>query len=156
MPGFEKQSSSILAGLSSLPPALLIVGYSEARRTPLKRVAESFGWSCLESAGCGEAMTLLRREHISVVVCEQHLPDGNWRSLLEEIGGLTCQPHVIVASELTDPGLWAEVLNLGAYDVLMLPFDDDEVRRVVSFAWESKGRELAGRTGIPQSAVQAA
>ena len=34
-----------------------------------------------------------------------------------------------------DERLWAEALNLGAYDVLAKPFDRTEVMRVVSMAW---------------------
>ena len=42
-----------------------------------------------------------------------------------------------MASRLADEAFWAEVLNLGAYDVLMKPFDATEVFRVVSLAWLS-------------------
>jgi hypothetical protein len=31
--------------------------------------------------------------------------------------------------------LWAEVLNLGGYDVLLKPFDRAEVVRVAGMAW---------------------
>jgi hypothetical protein len=31
--------------------------------------------------------------------------------------------------------LWAEVLNLGGYDLLMKPFEEAEVYRVVGLAW---------------------
>ena len=33
--------------------------------------------------------------------------------------------------------LWAEDLNLGAYDVLVQPFDPDEVYRVILLAWDN-------------------
>ena len=39
-------------------------------------------------------------------------------------------PDVICERSL----LWAEVLNLGGYDVLAQPFDELEVRRVVALA----------------------
>jgi DNA-binding response OmpR family regulator len=45
-------------------------------------------------------------------------------------------PTLIVTSRLADDELWAEVLNLGAYDVLAQPFDPDEVYRVVFLAWQ--------------------
>jgi hypothetical protein len=31
--------------------------------------------------------------------------------------------------------MWAEVLNLGGYDVLPEPFDGSEVIRILSLAW---------------------
>jgi DNA-binding response OmpR family regulator len=45
-------------------------------------------------------------------------------------------PDLIVASRLADEYLWAEVLNLGGYDVLAKPFNAEEVRRVVGLACE--------------------
>jgi len=36
---------------------------------------------------------------------------------------------------MADDALWAEVLNLGGYNVLAKPFDSREVFRVVGNAW---------------------
>jgi DNA-binding response OmpR family regulator len=41
-----------------------------------------------------------------------------------------------VTSRLADERLWAEVLSLGGYDVLMKPFDVSEVYRVIRLACE--------------------
>ncbi len=80
-------------------------------------------------------------------MCEEQMPDGDWRALLDGMEKLPGKPNLIVASRLDDDRLWSEVLNLGAYDLLMTPFEADEVRRVVSLAWQSKCREWdAGKT----------
>ena len=44
---------------------------------------------------------------------------------------------LIVTDRLADERLWAEVLNLGGYDLLLKPFDPEEVLRVVNSAWTS-------------------
>ena len=44
-------------------------------------------------------------------------------------------PVLIVTSRLADEYLWAEALNLGAYDVLVKPFDASEAVRVLDSAW---------------------
>jgi FixJ family two-component response regulator len=41
-----------------------------------------------------------------------------------------------VTSRLADEYLWAEVLNLGGYDVLAKPLDKQEVSRTLNLAWE--------------------
>ncbi len=46
---------------------------------------------------------------------------------------------MIVASRVTDEALWAEVLNLGGYDVLVQPFDRTEVLRVTDAALRYAG-----------------
>jgi FixJ family two-component response regulator len=43
---------------------------------------------------------------------------------------------LIVASRLADERLWAEALNLGAWDVLAKPFNHIEVIRSVKSAWQ--------------------
>ena len=63
-----------------------------------------------------------------VVICDRSLPDGDWKDLLDKT------PRLIVTSCVADEVLWAEVLNLGGYDVLAQPFDELEVRRVVALA----------------------
>jgi hypothetical protein len=40
-------------------------------------------------------------------------------------------------SNQADESLWAEVLNLGGYDVLPKPLVRDEVKRVVTLAWQN-------------------
>jgi DNA-binding response OmpR family regulator len=82
------------------------------------RIANSF------EAACG----YLSGAESPVVICERSLPDGDWKDLL----GKT--PRLIVTSHVADGALWAEVLNLGGYDVLAQPFDELEVRRVVALA----------------------
>ena len=41
---------------------------------------------------------------------------------------------VIVTDKQADTRLWAEVLNLGAYDLLTQPYYEPEVRRILSNA----------------------
>ena len=55
--------------------------------------------------------------------------------MLARIKRLPTPPLLIVTSRLADEYLWAEALNLGAYDVVAKPFDSHELIRVVSFAW---------------------
>jgi DNA-binding NtrC family response regulator len=55
--------------------------------------------------------------------------------MLDVIHHVQDAPALIVTCRLADERLWAEALNLGAYDVLAKPFDRDEVLRSVSLAW---------------------
>jgi DNA-binding NtrC family response regulator len=88
---------------------------------------------CVRS--CLEAILYLHRSIPRVVVCERDLPDGSWKDILQLTAPLD-SPPVIVTSRLADDHLWAEVLNLGGYDVLRKPLNKEEVSRSVSLAWE--------------------
>jgi DNA-binding NtrC family response regulator len=86
---------------------------------------------------------------VDVVITDSALPDnGGWKSILSviECGG-TRQP-LIVASHSADEFLWAEVLNLGGFDVLSEPFIEEEVVRVFDGALRERLRRPATLDGI--------
>ena len=92
-------------------------------------------WKLHSSHTLSSALGVLRQKRIPIVMCEGNLLPGTWKDLLERIQGLPQAPFLIVTSRLADCHLWAEALNLGAYDVLAKPFDKNEVVRIVSLAW---------------------
>ena len=82
------------------------------------------------------ALALLQQNDIAVVLCERELLPGTYIDLLEHIIAKPNAPSLIVASRLADESLWAEALNLGAWDVLAKPFDPSEVLRSVKSGWQ--------------------
>ncbi len=78
---------------------------------------------------------LKRYSPLPLVLCEHDLSPGSWLDMLEHIGHIERPPLLIVTSRFADERLWAEALNLGAYDVLAKPFDTTEVTRILSLAW---------------------
>ena len=81
------------------------------------------------------AKSALKQGRISIVICEYDLSPGSWKDLLEFVEGLSAPPPVIVTSRVADERMWAEVLNLGGYDVLARPFNNEEVIHAVTSAW---------------------
>jgi len=98
---------------------------------------------------------VIQRDHreIPVVICQHSLPDGDWKLLLAGLDRIDVRPSLIVSSRLADDRLWAEVLNLGAFDLLLgAPFEPEEVLRVTESAWcaqNSAARRRAVRRGGP-------
>jgi len=92
-------------------------------------------WKLEAASSLRAAASTLASEAAQIVVCEKNLGSGSWRDVLDEVGRQTDPPALIVASRMADDYLWAEALNLGAYDVLAAPFDPAEVVRVLSSAW---------------------
>jgi DNA-binding NtrC family response regulator len=90
-------------------------------------------------ATLASALLALRKRQFEVVVCERDLTPGSWKDVLEQVTILPDPPSLIVTSRLADERLWAEALNLGAYDVLAKPFDRTEAMRVVGAAWRAWG-----------------
>ena len=82
------------------------------------------------------AKRLLESQNVFLVICERDSPPTTWIECLDYIQSLPTPPFLIVTSRLADERLWAEVLNLGGWDVLAKPFDDREVLRTVRSTME--------------------
>jgi DNA-binding response OmpR family regulator len=79
--------------------------------------------------------------------------DGNWENLLKATARLPAPPNLIVFSRLADESLWARVLNLGGFDVLMTPFEPEEVLRITFAAWSRWEYDLVASTAKDAEAV---
>lgn len=93
-------------------------------------------WTYREAARC------LDVQPFGIVLCECKLPDGNWVEVLNRISTASEPPLLIVTSRLADVSLWAEVLNLGGYDLLAKPFNRQEVRHVLTSAWVQRANPV--------------
>jgi len=134
---------------------VLAVSPYEEDHVLLRHIFSHSNWHILGARSGGEASAILRAAAIPVILCESELPDSTWIEVLRETERLSVPPLLIVTSRVADDHLWAEVINLGGYDVLMKPFDPLEVVRVISLAWLHwrEGREQAGREAEPQAAL---
>jgi DNA-binding response OmpR family regulator len=82
------------------------------------------------------ALAFLQQQQISVVLCEHDLQPEAWIDILRNTTHKRNPPCLIVTSRLADDRLWAEALNLGAWDVLSKPFNRTEVLYSVAGAGE--------------------
>lgn len=115
---------------------------SPKEKAALNRILVRAGCTVRCAATLDEVAVAVSQNAVGVIVCENQLPDGrSWRDVLTQLQEFSQPPPLIVADCLADEALWAEVLNLGAYDLLVEPFDATEVARVVELAllsWESR------------------
>ena len=96
---------------------------------------------------CRAARSILLQNLVPVVISDRNLSDGCWKDVLCAGGSSERPPHLVVASQLADGSLWAEVLNLGGYDVLTKPFDATEVNRALDSALRNWMWRKADRPG---------
>jgi DNA-binding NtrC family response regulator len=83
-----------------------------------------------------EAKALLAKKiSPTVILCEHDIIDGSWKAILKHARNLPNKPTVVVCSRCADERLWVEVLNLGAFDLLLIaPVVRDELVRVIDSA----------------------
>jgi DNA-binding response OmpR family regulator len=121
-------------GLEDSAGVVLSISHVNEDHAVLKRILDPEDWQVQGADCCEEAFRRLSSCPVSAIITNDALPDGDWMRILRHAQAQSRPPNLIVASRLADERLWAEVLNLGGYDVLIKPFVADEVRRVVSLA----------------------
>ena len=125
-PGFSVHSNPVVTALSVSP--------EPSDHESLRRIVPDH-WTLFQADGLPSALRVLHKQDVGVVLCERDLPHANWRDMLEHMVMLDEPPSLIVTSLSADDKLWAEALNLGAYDVLGKPFDAHELSRTLELAW---------------------
>ena len=114
--------------------SLMAVLPTRGDRAALQRIIGPCRWELQWTSACGEAIDVFRRTRPAIVICDRDLMDGDWRGLWDILAREPKPPMFIVASRLADDALWAEVLNVGGYDLLLKPFRAEEVIRMVHAA----------------------
>jgi DNA-binding NtrC family response regulator len=130
-----------------------LVGFEKADRAFLMRIfaclecpsAPNCKWKIRLAEGVESKLASLKRGRVPIVFWDGDRMPEAWKALLERYALLARPPLLIVVSRLADDRLWAEALNLGAYDVLAKPFDAAEVARSAELAclrWRGNRSEL--------------
>ncbi len=86
------------------------------------------------SSTVSEAKTVLALQLISLVFCEDHLPDGSFRDILSREGLSPTGAPVVVISRSGDWDKYLEAMRSRVFDYVAYPFQQGEVEWIVSKA----------------------
>jgi DNA-binding response OmpR family regulator len=136
--------------------SILTVGEFEPDRPLLQEITGRFGWRLFEAPDRYRALQTLAQHPIQVVLAESHMPQWDWKKVLRDLRRMPHPPQLIVASRTADDRLWAEVLNIGGYDVLPKPLERDEVERVVAAAVRHYQLPASAVSGVSAPAASVA
>lgn len=128
------------------PIPILMVGLSDKDRAGVCRSLTGEKLEVLSALDCRTARARLADGPRPVVITEVNLPDGTWKDIVALSRQLSSPPAVIVASRLADERTWAEVLNLGGFDLIPTPLDCQETARIVLAAQRQWNREASRPT----------
>ena len=121
-------------GAEARATLVAVFGKDEDRRS-LEPILSPCEWEVIWTRTCAEAVTAGTRTAAPIIVCDERFADGEWKELWNELGKNPCPPEFILASRLADERLWAELLNLGGYNLLTKPFRPEEVIRTIHGAF---------------------
>jgi len=117
---------------------VLSISADPAHHAELQRALSS-EWRLRSCAGFLRALSELRRSRAPLVLWDCDSMPSSWRGALAKISFRRNAPSMILTSRAAGASLWAEALNLGAWDVLARPFDAAEVSRVLAAALNYDG-----------------
>ena len=120
-------------------PALTVLSVSpyEGDHQVLRSIVGRSNWALLCASDCHDAWRLVHSDPVTVVITESRFPDGfSWLDLTEEMRNMQDAPAVIVAAANNGDAVWDQATVGGAFDVLVKPFQPDDVRRAISMAWQ--------------------
>ena len=105
------------------------------RRRPLLDVLEASGIDLLLAHDLTQARSILEnRQDMHVLLTDTALRDEDWIEMYEVVARLPPHVQTIVCCHRTDHRQWVAAAELGAYDVLVEPYELDEVRRTLEAA----------------------
>jgi DNA-binding response OmpR family regulator len=116
------------------PVRILSISAAGEDHAALRQIATGMPCRIASAGTCQHAFRRLDHGRVAIVVCERDLPDGDWHDILDHIKSSSLRPSLIVTSRVADDSLWAEVLNLGGFDVIAKPFHPRETRHVLETA----------------------
>lgn len=127
---------------------------SENDRRELERIIGPCQWKLIWTPTCASAIEAVQQSVAPIIISGRTFIDGGWRDIWNRLRTRLNPPMYILASRLADEALWAEVLNLGGYNLLLKPFRAEEVIRTVHGALMSwKAAQPAGRQVMASGAA---
>jgi DNA-binding NtrC family response regulator len=105
----------------------------------LQELAASYGWRISIVGSSDAAVALLKEQPTPLVICDRDLTGEAWGDVLAKIAAQPQAVCVLLASRVIDDYLWQQVIRHHGYDVIAKPFQPEELRRAVTFAWSWRG-----------------
>ena len=122
---------------------ILVVDDEEGIRRILTHKLSGMGYHCLEASNSIQALEILGKETIGLVILDMKMPGQSGLEILPEIRKRFPQTSIIMATAVSDVNTVVESMKLGAYDYLTKPFNLTEVGMSAHRALEKRRLEIA-------------
>ncbi len=124
---------------SGEPVRLVAIIQNSYDSETLRQLAAIYGWRISIVGSSDAAIALLKEQPIPLVICDRDLAGEAWPDVLAKVAAQPQAVCVLLASSVMDDYLWHQVIRHNGYDVVAKPFQPEELRRAVTFAWSWRG-----------------
>lgn len=126
-------------------PHCLIVDDEPRLRQVLAHLMRNDGFTCLEAGNGQEAIAVLERQPVTLVMSDLRMPRLDGMTLLRQIRARWPDTAVVMITAVADVEVAVSCLAVGAMDYLTKPFHLEEVRARVAQALEKRRLVLENR-----------
>ena len=117
---------------------ILIVDDEPLIRKSLFEILKMKGYSCLMASGSKEALELIHKQNVDIVISDMKLPEMSGIELLRKIKKTQPQIEVIMMTGYGSIETAVEAMKLKAFDYITKPIVDDEIKMVIEKIIEKK------------------
>jgi putative two-component system response regulator len=126
-------------------PRCLVVDDEPRLRQVLMRLMESDGFSCVEAGTGADALHILERLPVTLVLTDLRMPQMDGIELLRQVRQRWPDVAVVMITAVADVEVAVSCLSMGAMDYLTKPFHLEEVRARVRQSLEKRRLILENR-----------
>lgn len=112
--------------------SVLVVGLMDEDYQSLERLLRRWNCRVHRAHTCVNGVKVLDRSSVALVICDEELPDGHWTMFLSGAVGQSDPPLLVVAARVAESPILEHVRNAEGYDLLLKPFEPDEVHLVIT------------------------
>lgn len=125
---------------------ILVVDDLPVVRLSLRHILQKAGYPCQEASSVAEALSMLEKDHIDLVLCDIEMPGGpSGKELVKALAPRIPEIAVVMVSAMDDTSLAIECIQLGAFGYVVKPFQAREILVQVSSALRRRMLEIAFR-----------
>lgn len=131
-------------GATTTPSRVLVIGTSE-NRDVITSAMNHWSIEAVPCSGLREARALLPTARPSLIFCEEDLPDGTYRDLLQDVSKGARTRVVVISADAELDAHYNEALALGAFDMIASPCRRSDVQWIAIRAMQEELRRSGGR-----------
>jgi DNA-binding NtrC family response regulator len=122
----------------SMKPSILIVDDDEVMRETLLDVFRKKGYEVFSVGSGNEALSVIKRHLIDLILLDMRLPDVDGLEILKRIKEFDTEILVIMMTAYSDVQSAVSAMKSGAYDYINKPFELEELQLLVEKGLETK------------------
>jgi hypothetical protein len=133
--GDHKPSRAEPTPNDDLALSLIVVTPDEKFHLTLYEIARACDWRITRVASVDEVGMLVWAKPTPMVIYDRDSTDEEWHDAVRRLGELPAQPCVLLASQVADSYLLAEVVRNHGYDILAKSVTAEKLTQCLRFAW---------------------